>query len=94
MDTVNKIRKIYKQTGTVNTAATKVQCSWATAKNLIEASPDELLKRGKRNRKSVLITPEVVSSIENIFHEESEKKVHRKQRYKRFNRNWCGENFS
>jgi hypothetical protein len=82
MDTVNKIRKAYKKTGKINPAAKKGQCSWATAKKIIEKSPEELAKRGKRNTASKLITNEVIEAIEKIFRDEDEKKVHKKQKHK------------
>lgn len=82
MDTVNKIRKAYKQTGKINPAAKIGQCSWATAKKVIENSPEELARRGTRNTSSKLITNEVMEAIEKIFQDEEEKKVHRKQRHK------------
>ena len=82
MDTVNKIRKAYKQTRTVSLSAQKGQCSWATAKKLIDSSPEELSRRGKRNTTSKLITNEVTEAIERIFLDEDEKKVRRKQRHK------------
>jgi hypothetical protein len=82
MDTVNKIRKVYKQTGKINPAAKKGQCSWATAKKVIENSPEELAKRGTRNTVSKLITNEVIEAIEKILLDEDEKNVHRKQRHK------------
>lgn len=82
MDTVNKIRKAYKQTGQINPSAKTGQCSWATAKKIIHASPEELAQRGKRNTVSKLITNEVVEAIEKIFRDEDERKVHKKQKHK------------
>jgi hypothetical protein len=82
MDTVNKIRKAYKQTGKINSAAKVGKCSWATAKKFIDSSPEQLSQRGTRNTASKLITNEVTEAIERIFLDEEEKKVHRKQRHK------------
>lgn len=82
MDTVNKIKKAYKQTGKINSAAKKGQCSWATAKKIIDASSEQLSQRGKRAKASKLITNEVIEAIEKIFREEDEKKVHKKQKHK------------
>ena len=80
MDTVNKIKKAYKRSGNVNSAARVGQCSWATAKKIIDTSPEKLSQRGTRNTASKLITAEVIEAIEKIFSDEAEKKVHRKQR--------------
>lgn len=82
MDTVNKIRKAYKQTGKINPAAKIGQCSWATAKKVIHSSPEQLAQRGTRNTTSKLITDEVTEAIKKILEDEDEKKVHRKQRHK------------
>ena len=82
MDTVNKIRKAYKQTGKINPAAKIGQCSWATAKKVIHSSPEKLAQRGTRNTASKLITDEVTEAIKKILEDEDEKKVHRKQRHK------------
>ena len=82
MDTVNKIKKEYKKTGKINAAAKIGQCSWATAKKIIDSSPEKLSQRGTRNTASKLITNEVTEAIEKIFRDEEEKKVHRKQRHK------------
>ena len=82
MDTVNKVRKAYKQTGQINSAAKTGQCSWATAKKIIDSTPEELAQRGTRNTTSKLITPKAIEAIEQIFRDEDEKKVHRKQRHK------------
>jgi hypothetical protein len=82
MDTVNKIKKAYKKTGKINSAAKIGQCSWATAKKIINTSPEKLSQRGTRNTPSKLITNEVIEAIEKIFIDEEEKKVHRKQRHK------------
>jgi hypothetical protein len=82
MDTVNKIKKAYKKTGKINSAAKIGQCSWATARKIIHSSPEQLSQRGTRNTVSKLITNEVIEAIEKIFLDEEEKKVHRKQRHK------------
>jgi len=82
MDTVNKIRKAYKKTGKINSAARIGQCSWATANKIINLSPEQLSQRGTRNTVSKLITDDVTKAIERIFLDEDEKKVHRKQRHK------------
>lgn len=82
MDTINKIKRAFKKTGKINSAAKIGQCSWATAKKVIENSPEELSKRGTRNTTSKLITNEVIEAIEKIFQDEEEKKVHRKQKHK------------
>ncbi len=82
MDTVNKIKKAYKQSGKINSAAKVGQCSWATAKKIIETPSEKLSQRGKRNTVSKLITNEVIEAIEKIFLDEEEKNVHRKQRHK------------
>jgi len=82
MDTVNKVRKAYKSTGNVQSAAEVGQCSWATARKIIDASPEKLLQRGRRNRASLLITNEVIEFIEKIFNDEIANKVHRKQKHK------------
>jgi len=82
MDTVNKIKKAFKKTGNVNSSAKVGQCSWATAKKIIESSPEQLSQRGTRNTPARLITKEVIEAIEKVFLDEEEKKVHRKQRHK------------
>jgi hypothetical protein len=82
MDTVSKIRKAYKQTGKINSSAKKGQCSWATAKKIIDASPEQLALRGRRNTPSKLITNEVTDAIEKIFLDEETNKVHKKQKHK------------
>jgi transposase len=82
MDTVNKIKRAYKQTGKINSAAKIGQCSWATAKKVIDASPEQLSQRGTRNTVSKLITDEVTEAIEKILRDEDEKKVHWKQKHK------------
>lgn len=82
MDTINKIRKLHKQTYQVNPSAKLGQCSWATAKKIIDSSPEDLLKRGKRNKDSKLVTVAVTDAIEKIFRDEDEKNVHKKQRHK------------
>ncbi|MDH4468584.1 MAG: hypothetical protein QE271_11035 [Bacteriovoracaceae bacterium] len=82
MDTVNKVRKSYKITKNVNSSAQIGQCSWATAKKIIDATPEELAQRGRREKASKLITIEVIEFIEKIFLSEVENKVHRKQKHK------------
>jgi hypothetical protein len=82
MDTVNKIKRAFKKTGNINSSAKIGQCSWATAKKVIESSTEQLAQRGTRNTPSRLITNEVIQAIEKILHDEQEKKVHRKQRHK------------
>jgi len=82
MDIVSQIKKHHKKTNSVNAAAKKGQCSWATAKKLINSSEKDLAKRGHRKKESKLINDDVIEAIGKIFKEEKEKQVPKKQRYK------------
>ncbi len=83
MDEINKIRKDYFVNGlNPHQISQKYKRSWATIKDYISYSEQDLYDRGKRpGRKRSVTTPEVVEAIKVYLHDEINKKVHRKQRY-------------
>jgi hypothetical protein len=83
MDEINKIRKDYFVNGlNLHQIATKYARSWATINEYVSLSEESIRSRGKRpGRKKKVITPEVITAIEDYLQDEINKKVHRKQRY-------------
>ena len=83
MDEVNKIRKAFFTDGdTKNAIAKRFKRSWETIHRIVSMPREELTNRGSRpNRKSRVLTPNILAAIQAYIDEEIEKKVKRKQRY-------------
>lgn len=82
---MKEIRKIKQEflceNSSVNSIAKNHGIAWDTANTVITLPMEELKDRGKRpNRKSQLVTDEVVAEIDNLLMDEIQKKVRKKQR--------------
>ena len=83
MDEINKIKKSSSIDGKSRPEISdKFNRSWATVDKYVSATSDELKDRGKRSRKSLIITDEVKQRIQEFIDDEIVRKVHRKQRYR------------
>ncbi len=81
MDEINKIRKSYSNGKTIYELSKQFNRSWNTINRIVKTSREELCNRGKRGRKSSVITPKVISAIEEILSKEKKYNVKKKQRY-------------
>lgn len=82
MDGVNKIKKAYRNGGSINEIAIKYSRSWYTVKRIIDSSLEELKNRGSRpNEQGKVATSKVEEEIRSYLAKVEQFRVKKKQRY-------------